>query len=241
MPRQMLMSFADEVQRKRCCRCLRVRPITEFHRNPENTTDGRSGHCRDCQAVSSKASYARHRTAVIEREKKKRLANPGKYKDVARRSYQKNINQNRAYREKRKRECPERDRAQKAAYVARNKERVLQSKKDWVKRNPDKQRAIKLAMQTRRRARKNSAVIGDLQEIDAFYSYVRESDEIRCRWCNCEIPKGKRHVDHVIPISRGGSHTLDNLCCACVFCNSSKHNKMPEDFIAILKQRGVIQ
>ena len=32
-------------------------------------------------------------------------------------------------------------------------------------------------------------------------------------------------IDHVIPISRGGTHGIGNLVSACAFCNGSKHTK----------------
>lgn len=30
------------------------------------------------------------------------------------------------------------------------------------------------------------------------------------------------HIEHIWPRSKGGSLTLDNLCCACAWCNSYK-------------------
>lgn len=32
-------------------------------------------------------------------------------------------------------------------------------------------------------------------------------------------------IDHVVPLSRGGSHTPDNIVPACAGCNSRKHNR----------------
>lgn len=40
-------------------------------------------------------------------------------------------------------------------------------------------------------------------------------------------------VDHVIPVSRGGSHDLDNLVLACHNCNSRKGVKSYEEFTAV--------
>ncbi len=47
----------------------------------------------------------------------------------------------------------------------------------------------------------------------------------RCRWCSKRV--SKYHVDHVIPLSRGGRHILSNLAITCPSCNMSKSNKMP--------------
>jgi 5-methylcytosine-specific restriction endonuclease McrA len=36
-------------------------------------------------------------------------------------------------------------------------------------------------------------------------------------------------VDHVIPVSRGGEDTWENLVCACVECNNRKGDHTPEE------------
>lgn len=44
----------------------------------------------------------------------------------------------------------------------------------------------------------------------------------RCSYCN---NTGKMTQDHIVPLSKGGSHTKDNVVPACGTCNSSKGNK----------------
>ena len=46
----------------------------------------------------------------------------------------------------------------------------------------------------------------------------------------CHITLTKYHVDHVVPISRGGSNSPDNLVIACPHCNDSKGSKLPEEW-----------
>ena len=45
-----------------------------------------------------------------------------------------------------------------------------------------------------------------------------------CFWCEKFIEKDKRTAEHVIPLSRGGTHSADNLKMACLSCNCSKLN-----------------
>jgi 5-methylcytosine-specific restriction endonuclease McrA len=52
---------------------------------------------------------------------------------------------------------------------------------------------------------------------------VRDNHE--CQYCG----RPAENVDHVVPRSRGGSHTWDNVVAACRPCNSRKENRSPAD------------
>ena len=46
-------------------------------------------------------------------------------------------------------------------------------------------------------------------------------DDHRCQYCN----KPAENLDHVIPRSRGGEHSWENVVAACRPCNSRKENR----------------
>jgi 5-methylcytosine-specific restriction endonuclease McrA len=50
-------------------------------------------------------------------------------------------------------------------------------------------------------------------------------DEWTCQYCGAAA----ENVDHVIPRSRGGQHTWDNVVAACRRCNSRKENRLARD------------
>lgn len=101
----------------------------------------------------------------------------------------------------------------------------------WRQRNPDKVRSqVNL-----RRARKLKARIGSPKEIQAFYLSVQQAEQIICHWCGKGAPKGHRHVDHKIPLAKGGAHCVSNLVGSCDKCNLSKGTKMPDEFLKIVK------
>lgn len=54
---------------------------------------------------------------------------------------------------------------------------------------------------------------------------VLARDRHRCAYCS----KRANTVDHVIPTSRGGRNTWDNLVAACYKCNNKKDNKLLAD------------
>lgn len=56
--------------------------------------------------------------------------------------------------------------------------------------------------------------------------YLMNKYEWKCVYCGKKLVKGNRTLDHIIPISRNGEHTIENLIPCCVSCNSSKNNKL---------------
>ncbi len=45
-------------------------------------------------------------------------------------------------------------------------------------------------------------------------------------WCTyCGSPNDLT-IDHIVPLSQGGSNAVDNLTVACRRCNTSKHNSL---------------
>ena len=52
----------------------------------------------------------------------------------------------------------------------------------------------------------------------------------RCYYCLKSLPDGPEHIDHYIPVAKGGSHTKVNLRPSCADCNLKKRDKDPIDF-----------
>ena len=54
-----------------------------------------------------------------------------------------------------------------------------------------------------------------------------------CTYCN---DKNATHIDHIIPLSKGGTHTFDNIQILCPFCNNAKKDLFEEDFFKKIKK-----
>lgn len=52
---------------------------------------------------------------------------------------------------------------------------------------------------------------------------------LECTYCQGPF----EHVDHIIPTSRGGTDDLSNLTPACTSCNTSKGDRLPEEWLAL--------
>lgn len=53
----------------------------------------------------------------------------------------------------------------------------------------------------------------------------------KCIYCGVELSPDATHVDHKIPLSRGGEHTVSNISLACRDCNYLKGSRTPEEFM----------
>lgn len=52
-----------------------------------------------------------------------------------------------------------------------------------------------------------------------------------CWYCGIDVTYRERHVDHIIPTSKGGDYHWDNLALACARCNFAKRDSDLEDFL----------
>lgn len=69
---------------------------------------------------------------------------------------------------------------------------------------------------------------------------VFQRDGFRCQYCGLSAKDGALlHADHVIPESKGGPTTLENLITACVDCNLGKRAKdLSPEIVARLTNQG---
>jgi len=51
---------------------------------------------------------------------------------------------------------------------------------------------------------------------------VLERDSFTCQYCGMSAPDVVLHVDHIKPVSKGGTNDMDNLITACAACNLGK-------------------
>lgn len=109
-----------------------------------------------------------------------------------------------------------------AAAKAFGKASGYKYRKAWVARNPDANAHYRRA----RRAREAEA-------LNIPYTRLQLSERMsmfgdRCAYCGGDF----EHIDHAIPLARGGPHILANLRPACSTCNLSKNSKTIAEWMA---------
>src|SRR5438093_457188 len=56
-------------------------------------------------------------------------------------------------------------------------------------------------------------------------------DRNTCQYCGRKPPRAELNLDHVIPRSRGGVTSWENVVCSCVACNLRKGGRTPDEEI----------
>lgn len=79
----------------------------------------------------------------------------------------------------------------------------------------------------KRRAQKAATEIEDVSD---HIKYLFTFQDF-CWYCNAQHDL---QIEHMIPLSRNGTHTKDNLVLACKKCNTTKGSKTPEEFYQYL-------
>ena len=54
-------------------------------------------------------------------------------------------------------------------------------------------------------------------------------DDNTCQYCGGRFPRPELNLDHVVPRSRGGLATWENVVCSCHRCNRRKGGRTPEE------------
>lgn len=143
--------------------------------------------------------------------------------EVKRAWYEKNAEHARAEALRWARENPDQHREScrrgSRAYRARHPERVAAGCADWETRN----REARYAINARRRALKRAAFVEDVVPL-----VVLERDDGVCGICGGDVDPFDFHVDHIVPLSRGGEHSYANVQAAHPACNIRKRDSLLE-------------
>lgn len=223
---------------KRCSQCKREFPATTLFFNKRgDKTKGVRSVCRKCRWSTEKETATKWRQANPDKVRHYSLSRRGSERErESQRRYRVTHRGVLILRRKTYYDAdPQRAREQAKAYRLRYPERVRQSRMVYqqseagkaanrraVIKHRLKRRVIQQIRIARKRAAQGTHTAEDIQRQFAAQNGL-------CYWC--KKPVTKYHVDHVIPLSRGGFDDPSNLVISCPVCNWRKNNKLPEQWL----------
>ena len=123
-----------------------------------------------------------------------------------------------AYRETRRAEKREYARAYRAAHPEKAKAAV----DAWYAANPE-------AMKIKKHKRRARLLAGGALSRD-IVERLKALQRGMCAGCGCNLSKSGQHIDHIVPLAKGGANTDDNVQLLCPPCNLAKNAKHPIDW-----------
>lgn len=218
--------------------CGETKPLEMFVKL-KKSKDGCAADCKSCKKLKDKDYYEKTKDANKDKRKAYRESNK-EYISNWKKDYYSNpenktkkAETDRMYREENKDYIAERKkryyeenkdkiREYKTNYYYKNKEYLLEYYREYYEENPQ---VYKDRARNRRAKLKEVGGVFYKEDVDKLY----ELQQGKCVYCKTDLPEGF-HVDHIMPISLGGSNWPENLQLLCPTCNLRKHAKDPFDW-----------
>jgi len=175
------------------------------------------GKCRLCLNAYNVSYYRVHRIEMAASKTRRRKADPDypKKRNAASAKWR-NVN-------------PDKVKAFIAKWRDANYEHVRMVSRKWYVDHPEKIRAMVHKRRARILEAGGSFTDGDIKS-------MLKRQRKRCVVCRTDISKSY-HVDHIMPLARGGDNGIGNIQLLCPHCNFSKNDKHPIDF---MQERGFL-
>ncbi len=199
---------------KICRGCRAEKDLADFYKNTE-MADGHFNKCKSC--VKARAQkYRREHLEQYAQYEKARANLP--HRVEARRKYlEEHREQISEYKKRWATDNNEIVAASKLHYYERRREDVIARSKKWAENNPEKVRQAKINNLRRRRAARHTS---------RGHFTVEEFKELCARYGNkclaCGDTEAVLDADHVVPLTKGGSDSINNIQPLCGSCNRKK-------------------
>jgi len=118
----------------------------------------------------------------------------------------------------------ERVTAVKAVYAEAHPEKLAAAQRKWRLRN-----GPRLAMHARNYYARKIGAAGE-PSADVVAVLLKEQRG-KCKICSCRLSESGYEVDHIMPLSLGGSNADENLQLLCPSCNRHKKNIHPVEYM----------
>ena len=184
---------------------------------------------REKDLANKRTWYYSNREKVLEHNRQWRENNKERKKDRDKRYYQVNKNRIRELQRKYREENKDQYRVYFENWKAENSERYKEAYTLWRKKHEELVRAYKRNYKARKKHAEGTHNGRDIERL-----YVKQGG--KCFYCGTKL-NDVFHVDHKVPLSRGGSNFPNNLALACPTCNLQKNDKTAEEYFDWVKKK----
>ena len=191
---------------KTCTQCKVDKSLEDFHKHVRSKTGYRST-CKLCRVAKSKTYYdvnflkISQYTAEHRKKNKERINRVKRDKYALDPTYYLTLNKR---------------------WSDKNQEHLKKYHRNYIQNNKEKHQFNNAA----RRIRLRNVEISDFTQ-EEWFLLLKDADG-KCPLCNTEQ---KLTMDHVVPISKGGDHTLTNIIAICKSCNCKKGTKTLLEYV----------
>lgn len=206
---ELVQELIFNMESKKCPKCGLIKDIGEFYKN-KSRRDGFSCYCKQCTSEDAHKYHEENKELCKERLNKWRKEN-AEYVRI----------RDKKYRE----ENPDIEFERQRRYRETHKERLHLKGQQYREEHRDyfynKARERKLAQQA----------VSDGTVTLEYEQYLYDEQQGKCAYCGCDLSESGKHLDHIIPIAKGGKHTANNVHWTCPTCNLSKGDKLEEEWL----------
>jgi 5-methylcytosine-specific restriction endonuclease McrA len=179
--------------------------------------------CYSCKETKSLDDFHRNKTRSDGRTSRCKVCQKRLSKEYREKNSDKISETNKSYRENNS----DRLREYQREWVKENRDRVNENNKRYRQTEKGKELAYRKNM--KRRSHKHRVYFRPHHR-----KVILDRDSWKCRCCGVDVhdrrdnTPDKAHIDHIVPISKGGNSEPDNLQVLCRTCNLSKADKIAQ-------------